>query len=160
MKQKEVKVRHIIGFVSTLDDWYQDGATVEQLTSTKVILRMRHSITKLELTNRLCDYLQRNGLPYSSLRIDETGDGVFRISTTGDLKTLSKIRLDKCEDTRGARKCSDRRLMILIEKYCPSVLANIRDRHRCFQTNTHYFVETDSGNYSFRKIYNNGTKEN
>ena len=132
MKQKDVKVRHIIEFVSTLDDWYQDGATVEQLTSTKVILRMRHSINKIELTHRLCDYLQRNGLPYSSLRISETGDGVFRISTTGDLKTLSKIRLDKCTDTRGARKCSDRRLMILIERHCPSVLDNIQHRNRCF----------------------------
>lgn len=159
MKHKEAKAKDIIGFISTLDDWYQDGATVEQITTTKVILTLRHSMAKLELTNSLCDYLERKGLSYSKLRITETGNGVFRISTTAELKTLDSIRLDKCENTVGSRKCSDRRLLSLIERRYPNILDKIKDDYRCFQTSTHYFVETGGDRYSFRKIYNNGTKK-
>ena len=158
MKQEEINAKDIIDFVSTLDDWYKDGLTVERVTNTKVILNMKHPITKMELVSNLCDYLTEHGKSYSTLRIDDTGDGVFKICTTGDLMTLSKIKLDKCDDTRGSKKCSASRLRALIEKHCPNILDKINyDDCRCFQTRTHYFVDTGTEKYSFKKIYNNGS---
>lgn len=157
MKQKEAKAKDLIGFISTLDDWYQDGATVEQVTTTKVILRMKNPITQYELTNSLCCYLQEKGLSYSKLRVEELEPGVFRLGMTADLKTLSSIRLDDCDVPSKVKDCSEKRLLSLIEKYYPDILDKIKDgEHRCFQTSTHYFVETDNNRYSFEKIYKNG----
>lgn len=158
MKQKEAKAKDIIGFISSLDDWYQDGATVEMITNSKMILRMKNPITECELTNRMCSYLQERGLSYSKLRVEELEPGVFRLGVTADLKTLSSIRLDDCDVPSKVKDCSEKRLLSLIEKHYPDILDKIRDNeHRCFQTSTHYFVETDSDRYSFKKLYKNGS---
>jgi hypothetical protein len=160
MKRKQVKAKDIIGFISTLDEWYQDQATVEQLTSTKLLLRMGHPMTKHELVNRLCDYLTDKGMSYSTLRVFEIGKGLFRISTTDDLKTLTKIRLDNDATPKGARKCSDKKLLTLVSKHYPNILSDLKDEYMCSQTKTHYFIETSNKRYSFKKIFNNGSKTN